>query len=59
MHRWATNYSVKRAIVRSFATPHVISLSLISEMNPGDLRDLARSDDVPPLVSAVARRILG
>ena len=36
-----------------------ISLALIAEMNPGDLRDLAQSDDVPPLVSAVARRILG
>jgi len=59
VHRWATNYPVRRAIVRSGATPHPISLALIAEMNPGDLRDLARSDDVPPLVSAVARRILG
>ena len=59
VHRWATSYSVKRALVRSAFTPHAISLSLIAEMNPGDLRDLARSDDVPPLVSAVARRILG
>lgn len=59
VHRWATSYQVCRAIVRSFATPHAISLSLIGRMNPGDLRDLARSDDVPPLVSAVARRILG
>ncbi|MEO8361304.1 MAG: hypothetical protein ABI672_14830 [Vicinamibacteria bacterium] len=59
VYRWTTSYPVKRAIVRSFATPHPISLSLISEMNPGDLRELARSDDVPPLVAAVARRILG
>lgn len=59
VHRWSTSYQVRRAIVRSFATPHAISLSLIARMNPGDLRDLARSDDVPPLVSAVARRILG
>jgi hypothetical protein len=59
VHRWALSYSVKRAIVRCASTPHPISLSLIAEMNPGDLRDLARSDDVPPLVSAVARRILG
>jgi hypothetical protein len=59
VHRWALSYQVRRAIVRGAATPHPISLTLIAEMNPGDLRDLARSDDVPPLVSAVARRILG
>lgn len=59
MHRWATSYLVKRAIVRSPATPHPVSLALIAEMNPGDLRDLATSDDVPLLVAAVARRILG
>ena len=59
VHRWASSYQVRRAIVRSSTTPHPISLPLIAEMNPGDLRDLARSDDVPPLVSAVARRILG
>lgn len=59
VHRWATSYEVKRAIVRSSRTPHPVSLPLITEMNPSDLKDLARSDDVPPLVSAVARRILG
>jgi len=59
VHRWALSYQVRRAIVRSSKTPHPISLALIAEMNPGDLKDLARSDDVPPLVSAVARRILG
>jgi hypothetical protein len=59
VHRWAHSYQVRRAIVRSSTTPHPISLALIAEMNPGDLKDLARSDDVPPLVSAVARRILG
>ncbi len=59
VHRWATSYPVRRAIVRSFATPHAISLPLIAQMNPGDLKELARADDVPPLVSAVARRILG
>lgn len=59
VHRWATSYEVKRAIVRSSTTPHPVSLALIADMNPCDLRDLARSDDVPPLVSAVARRILG
>jgi len=59
VHRWSLSYQVRRAIVRSLRTPHPISLALIAEMNPGDLRDLARSDDVPPLVSAVARRILG
>lgn len=59
VHRWAINYQVRRAIVRSSITPHPISLSLIAAMNPGDLRDLARSEDVPPLVAAVARRILG
>jgi hypothetical protein len=59
VHRWAASYQVRRAIVSGSATPHPISLALIAEMNPGDLRDLAQSDDVPPLVSAVARRILG
>lgn len=59
VHRWATSYQVRRSIVRSPATPHPISLALIARMNPGDLKDLARSDEVPPLVSAVARRILG
>ena len=59
VHRFAVSYQVRRAIVRSAATPHPISLQLIAEMNPGDLRKMARSDDVPPLVSAVARRILG
>jgi len=59
VHRWALSYQVRRAIVRSSRTPHPISLALIAELNPGDLKDLARSDDVPPLVSAVARRILG
>ena len=59
VHRWAVNYQVRRAIVRGAATPHPVALALIAEMNPGDLRELARSDDVPPLISAVARRILG
>lgn len=59
VHRWVLSYQVRRAIVRSSTTPHPVSLALIAAMNPGDLRDLARSDEVPPLVSAVARRILG
>lgn len=59
VHRWAVSYQVRRALVRGPRTPHPISLSLIAEMNPGDLRDIARSDDVPALISAVARRILG
>ena len=59
VHRWAISYPVRRAIVRSLATPHPVSLPLIALLNPVDLRDLARSDEVPPLVSAVARRILG
>jgi hypothetical protein len=59
VHRWALSYQVRRAIVRGPATPHPVSLALIAEMNPGDLKDLSRSDEVPPLVSAVARRILG
>ncbi|MBK5255662.1 MAG: hypothetical protein JJE39_06485 [Vicinamibacteria bacterium] len=59
VHRWAASYQVRRAIVFSLATPHPISLPLIPGMNPADLKELARSDDVPPLVSAVARRILG
>jgi hypothetical protein len=58
VHRWTTSYEVRRAIVRSAATPHPISLPLVASLNKGDLRDLARSDDVPPLVSAVARRLL-
>jgi hypothetical protein len=59
VHRWALSYQVRRAIVRAANTPHPVSLALIAEMNPGDLKELARADDVPPLVSAVARRILG
>jgi hypothetical protein len=59
VHRWVTSYQVRRAIVRSPVTPHPISLALIAEMNQTDLRDLAESDDVPPLIAAVARRILG
>ena len=59
VHRWAVSYQVRLAIVRSFLTPHPTSLPLIAQMNPKDLRDLAHSDDVPPLVSAVARRLLG
>jgi len=59
VHRWATSYQVRRAIVCSRLTPHPISLSLIAEMNRADLKELAQSDNVPPLVSAVARRILG
>ncbi len=59
VHRWSASYEVRRAIVRSPVTPHPISLSLIGGLNPGDLKDLARSDDVPPLIAAVARRILG
>ena len=47
LHRWVTSYQVKRAIVRGAATPHPISLSLIAEMNLGDLRELAASDEVP------------
>ncbi len=39
VHRWATSYQVRRAIVRSPATPHPISLALIAEMNPSDLRE--------------------
>lgn len=58
VHRWAASYQVRRAIVRSPQTPHPVSLPLIASMNPGDLRELAGSDDVPPLVSAVARRLL-
>lgn len=59
VHRWAGSYQVRRAVVRSPLTPHPVSLPLIATLNRGDLRELADSDDVPPLVSAVARRILG
>ncbi len=59
VHRWAASYQVRRAIVRSPLTPHPVSLPLVATLNPGDLKELAQSDDVPPLISAVARRILG
>ena len=58
VHRWTLSYQVRRAIVRSAITPHPISLPLIASMNRGDLLELADSDDVPALVSAVARRLL-
>lgn len=58
VNRWAGHYDVRKAIVHSSRTPHPVSLTLIATLNPGDLRNLAESDDVPPLVSAVARRLL-
>jgi hypothetical protein len=58
VHRWSSSYQVRRSMVRSSTTPHTVSLPLIAGMNPGDLRELAQSDDVPALVSAVARRLL-
>lgn len=59
VHRWAQSYQVRRAIVWSPATPHSVSLPLISRLNRGDLRELAQSDEVSGLVSAVARRLVG
>ena len=58
VHRWALSYQVRRAIIRSSTTPHTVSLPLIARLNRGDLRDLAQSDEVSGLVSAVARRLL-
>lgn len=59
VHRWAGSYEVRRGIVFSLATPHAVSLPLVVTLNLRDLKDLAASDDVPPLIGAVARRLLG
>lgn len=57
--RWAAHYEVRRSIARSPRTPHAVSLSVIGGLNRGDLRDLSESVTAPPLIVAVARRLLG
>ena len=58
-HRWALLYDVRLSIVRGTATPRPVALPLVSTLNPGDLREIAGSDAVSPLIAAVARRLLG
>lgn len=43
VHRWKANYVVRRAIVRGPNTPRSVALSLISALQPLDLKDLAEN----------------
>ncbi|MEZ4255505.1 MAG: hypothetical protein R3A78_07285 [Polyangiales bacterium] len=55
---WMKNYELKRAIVFNPKMPTGISLRYLAHMMPGDLKDLARSKNVPgALKSAALQRL--
>lgn len=55
---WLRNHEVKRGLVFNPKTPIGISLRFISHMRDSDLKDLARSRNVPAAIKSAARQRL-
>jgi hypothetical protein len=55
---WPRNYQVRLALVTNPKTPIVTALHFVNSLQERDLRQLAKSKNVPGAVVSVARRIL-
>ena len=55
---WLANYRVKLALVTNPKTPVGIALRLVVTLLPRDLRQLAKSKNVPVAVNGVAKRLV-
>lgn len=55
---WAKSYSIMLSLVTNPRTPQAISTNFISRLNNRDLKELARSRDVPELIRRMAKRTL-
>jgi hypothetical protein len=55
--RWAESYAVKLALALQSRTPLGIALAQLTSLLPGDLRRIAESESLPPLVQASALRV--
>jgi hypothetical protein len=55
---WMRNYQVRHALATNPKTPVTIALKQLSSLGDRDLRQLAKSRNVPDAVSAQARRMV-
>jgi hypothetical protein len=53
---WLKNYNIKKGLAFNSKTPVPISLKIIMGLTERDLKDLARSKNVPNVISTAARR---
>jgi hypothetical protein len=56
---WLQNYQIKLALITNPKTPITVCLKLLSNILEKDLRTIAKSKNVNPMVSRQALRILG
>jgi hypothetical protein len=56
--RWADNYAVRLGLVLQPRTPQPVALLQISSLVPRDLKRVARTKELRPLVRAAARAVL-
>lgn len=56
--RWSSNYAVRLALVLQPRTPQPVALLQISSLVPRDLRRVAGTKDLRPLVRAAAKAVL-
>lgn len=55
---WVSNYQVKLALVTNPKTPMGLALRLVVTLLPRDLRQLAKSRNVPGAVNGMAKRLV-
>jgi hypothetical protein len=55
---WLTNYQVRLALVTNPKTPMAVAVRLVPLLLPRDLRQLAKSKNVPIAVNGVAKRLV-
>ena len=55
---WLTNYQVRLALVTNPKTPMAVAVRLVPLLLPRDLRQIAKSKNVPIAVNGVAKRLV-
>jgi hypothetical protein len=55
---WATNYQIRLALVTNPKTPMSVAVRFVPTLFQRDLRQLAKSKNVPSAVSGIARRLV-
>ncbi len=55
---WLANYQIKLALVKNPKTPVQISMKYISSLLMRDLRQMAKSKNIPTAVNGMAKRIV-
>lgn len=55
---WVANYQIRLALVTNPKTPLAISLRFVSALSVRDLRQLAKSKNVPTAVCSMAKRLV-